>query len=291
MSTIGLFPNLLKRNSLKVCDHLLNWFAEKGYKVFLPEDAARLMNKAELAYNFEELIKNIDIAVTLGGDGTLLNVARQLASHEVPILGINMGHMGFLTEIELPDLYRDLSLFYEKKYFIDTRMMLEAKVIRDKILLEKFVALNDAVVTKGPFARLIRLKTYSNGSYIDTYPSDGLIISTPTGSTAYSLSAGGPIINPNVELLLLTPICPHTLRSRSIVLSKDDTVKIQVIAEHPEIMLTVDGQQGYRLLPGDEVIVKKSDLYTRLIRIKRRSFYDVLRKKLTEVNFESNFKE
>ena len=123
-------------------------------------------------------------------------------------------------------------------------------------VLKNFLALNDVVITKGPFSRLIRLKTYANEAYVDTYPADGLIISTPTGSTAYSLSAGGPIINPNMNLLLLTPICPHTLQSRSIVLSKDDIIKVKLLAEHPEVMLTVDGQQGYELLPGDQVIVK-----------------------------------
>ena len=124
---------------------------------------------------------------------------------------------------------------------------------------------------------MIRLKTYANEAYVDTYPADGLIISTPTGSTAYSLSAG-PIINPNMNLLLLTPICPHTLQSRSIVLSKDDIIKVKLLAEHPEVMLTVDGQQGYELLPGDQVVVKKSSFSTRLIRIKNRSFYDVQEK-------------
>jgi NAD+ kinase len=286
LKTVGLFPNLLKKNSARVANVIINWFQEKNYRVLLPDNAIKALDNTSSRLENGEIFDKIDIAVTLGGDGTLLNLARQLAPYEVPILGINMGHMGFLTEIELPDLYRDLELFVENKYFIDTRMMLEAQVVREKHVLEKFITLNDAVVTKGPFARLIRLKVFSNGAYIDTYPSDGLIISTPTGSTAYSLSAGGPIINPNMELLLLTPICPHTLRSRSIVLSKDDIIKIKVIAEHPDTMLTVDGQQGYRLLPGDEVIVKKSDYRTRLIRIKKRSFYDVLRKKLTEVNFK-----
>lgn len=286
MKTVGLFPNMLKKNSVRVTNAVINWFQERDCRVLIPDNVAESLDATATRIESDEIFDKIDVAVTLGGDGTLLNIARQLAPYEVPILGINMGHMGFLTEIELPDLYRDLELFVENKYFIDTRMMLEAQVIREKRILEKFITLNDAVVTKGPFARLIRLKVFSNGAYIDTYPSDGLIISTPTGSTAYSLSAGGPIINPGIELILLTPICPHTLRSRSIVLSKDDIIKIQVIAEHPDTMLTVDGQQGYRLLPGDEVIVKKSDYRTRLIRIKKRSFYDVLRKKLTEVNYK-----
>ncbi|WP_422443880.1 NAD(+)/NADH kinase [Thermoanaerobacterium sp. DL9XJH110] len=282
MTKVGLFPNLSKKNSTGIVRNIVHWLLENKFDVLLPEEAAKVIDMPDLSKGFEDPLKDVDLAVTLGGDGTLLNVARRLAPYGVPILGINIGHLGFLTEVELSDLYVDLERLKSKKYFIDTRMMIEANVIREGRQLAGFLALNDVVVTKGPFARLVRLKTTANGAYIDTYPSDGLIISTPTGSTAYSLSAGGPIINPNVEVLLLTPICPHTLQSRSIVLSKDDIIKVQVVAENPDIMLTVDGQQGYKLLPGDEVVVKKSDCYTKLIRLKNRSFYDVLRKKLTE---------
>ena len=201
-----------------------------------------------------------------------------MAFYKIPILGINMGNLGFLTEIELSDLYTDLAYLKTQNYNIDIRMMLDAHVYRGSKVLKRFLALNDVVVTKGPFARLIRLKTYASDSYIDTYPADGIIISTPTGSTAYSLSAGGPIINPDMSLLLLTPICPHTLQSRSIILSEDDIIRVEFLAEHPEVLLTVDGQQGYKLQPGDQVIVKKSNISTRLIRLKKRSFYDAKEK-------------
>lgn len=282
MQTIGLYPNLLKKNLISVAKGLIKWFQEHDYPVLLPENVAEFLEMSHLSTDTNKLIEKIDMAVTLGGDGTLLSVARQMAPYKIPILGINMGHLGFLTEVELSDLYHDLECLNTNDYNVDIRMMIEAQVIRGKDTLKKFLALNDVVITKGPFARLIRLKAYANDSYIDTYPADGLIISTPTGSTAYSLSAGGPIINPNMELLLLTPICPHTLQSRSIVLSRNDIVKVKLLAEHPEVMLTVDGQQGYKLLPKDQVIVKKSPYTTRLIRVKKRSFYDVLRKKLSE---------
>jgi len=282
MLTVGIFPNLYKKNTINVAKGLINWFMDRGYLVKLSKEVAELLNMSHLSTEADELIGKIDIAVTLGGDGTLLGVARRIAPYKIPILGINMGHVGFLTEIELSDLYTDLECFNRKEYNIDVRMMLEAKVVRNKQVLKEFLALNDVVVTKGPFARLIRLKTYANEAYVDTYPADGLIISTPTGSTAYSLSAGGPIINPDMNLLLLTPICPHTLQSRSIILSKDDVIKVKVLADHPEVMLTVDGQQGYKLLPKDTVIVNRAAFSTRLIRIKKRSFYDVLRKKLNE---------
>ncbi|GAQ26132.1 MULTISPECIES: NAD(+)/NADH kinase [Tepidanaerobacter] len=282
LTTLGLYPNVNKKNLTKLVSGLINWLESRGYSVVLPKDIADVLSISEHSIETEDFFQRIDIAVTLGGDGTLLNVARHVAPYKIPILGINLGHVGFLTEIELADLYTDLERFSKNSYTIDYRMMLETQVVRDGEVLEKFLALNDAVVTKGPFARLIRLKTYANEEYIDTYPADGLIIATPTGSTAYSLSAGGPIIHPNMNLLLLTPICPHTLRSRSIVVSENDVIKVKLLADHPEIMLTVDGQQGYKLLPGDQIIIKKSNFLTRLIRLKERSFYDVLRKKLSE---------
>jgi len=282
MQTVGIFPNLRRENMKKVAKSLVRWFQDRNYQVKLSVEVAESLNLLHLATDTEELAANIDVAVTLGGDGTLLGVARLVAQYEVPILGINMGHVGFLTEIELGDLFADLESFHRREYEIDVRMMLEAKVIREEEILKEFLALNDVVITKGPFARLIRLKTYANDAYVDTYPADGLIISTPTGSTAYSLSAGGPIIRPDMNLLLLTPICPHTLHSRSIILSEDDAIKVTVMADHPEVMLTVDGQEGYKLLPKDTVVVNKAAFSTRLIRIRKRSFYDVLRKKLSE---------
>ncbi|MGI6485756.1 MAG: NAD(+)/NADH kinase [Tepidanaerobacteraceae bacterium] len=285
MNKIGIYPNVSKKNIRNITEKIIKWFECNNFSVSLPVDIATHIELSNYAEKNDELLKTADMCITLGGDGTLLNIAKVVAPYDIPILGINLGHLGFLTEVEFPDLFSELEHLKTKKYFIDTRMMLEAEVTRDNRILKSFFALNDVVVTKGPFARLIRLKTSAGGAYIDTYPADGIIISTPTGSTAYSLSAGGPIIKPDMELMLLTPICPHTLQSRSIVISTNDTVKIQVIAEHPEVMVTVDGQQGYELLPGDEVTVKKSIYKTKLVRIKNRSFYDILRKKLSETNF------
>lgn len=281
MIAIGLFPNLSKKKSLEITSEIFLWFKKNNYNILVPKEVKKSLNLCCTSIETSNLT-NIDIAITLGGDGTLLNIARLMAPYSIPVLGINMGHLGFLTEIEISDLYVSLNRLKEGDYFIDKRMMLEAQVIRDNRAIEKFIALNDVVITKGPFARLIRLKTMANDSYIDTYPADGLIVSTPTGSTAYSLSAGGPIINPNIELILTTPICPHTLHSRSIVLSKDDIIKVQILDKQPDAMLTVDGQQGIELLSKDVVLVKRSSYYTRLLRLKKRSFYDVLRKKLNE---------
>lgn len=282
MHRVGLFLNLSKNNALNVATSLARWLKENNYEVFTESSIVNKLGLPVEYNNLEELAKNIELAITLGGDGTLLNVARKLAPYEIPVLGINLGHLGFLTEIEVPDLFSDLELLKRGKFYIDKRMMVEAKVFREEKFVKNFLALNDVVVTKGPFARLIRLKTSVNDAYVDTFNADGLIIATPTGSTAYSLSAGGPLVAPNVEVLILTPICPHTLQNRSMIISPHDSVTIQVVAEHQEIMLTVDGQLGYRLQPYDKVVVKKSKHYTKLVRIKSRSFYDVLRKKLRE---------
>ncbi|KXG78153.1 NAD kinase [Fervidicola ferrireducens] len=282
MQRIGLFLNLCKNNALSVATSLVQWLKENNYDVFTESSIVNKLGLPVESNNLEELAKNIELAITLGGDGTLLNVARKLAPYDIPILGINLGHLGFLTEIEVPDLYSDLELLKRGKFYIDKRMMIEAKVFREEKFVKNFLALNDVVVTKGPFARLIRLKTSVNNAYVDTFNADGLIIATPTGSTAYSLSAGGPLVDPNVEVLLLTPICPHTLQNRSMIISPNDSITVQVVAEHQEIMLTADGQLGYRLQPYDKVVVKKSQYYAKLVRIKSRSFYDILRKKLRE---------
>jgi NAD+ kinase len=279
---VGLFLNLSKNNALNVATSLIRWLKENNYEVFTESSIVNKLGLPVEYNNLEELAKNIDLAITLGGDGTLLNVARKLAPYEIPVLGINLGHLGFLTEVEVSDLFSDLELLKRGKFYIDRRMMVESKVFREEKFVKNFLALNDVVVTKGPFARLIRLKTSVNDAYVDTFNADGLIIATPTGSTAYSLSAGGPLVAPNVEVLILTPICPHTLQNRSMIISPHDSITIQVVAEHQEIMLTVDGQLGYRLQPYDKVVVKKSKHYTKLVRIKNRSFYDVLRKKLRE---------
>lgn len=281
MTTIGIFPNLLKKNIKRVLADIIKWCENNNFKVLVKTDIQDMVTDVSKIKS-SDIINKIDVALTLGGDGTLLRVARHVAPFNIPILSINMGHLGFLTEIELSDLYNDLELLKQGSYYIDKRMMLEAQIIRNKKKLESFLALNDVIITRGFFSRLIRLNTFVNNSFLDTYPGDGLIISSPTGSTAYSLSAGGPIISPNVEIILLTPMCPHTLHSRSIIFSKDDTIKVKLLEEQPKVMLTVDGQQGLQLLPGDEVVIKKANYHTKLLRFKKRSFYDVLRKKLRE---------
>jgi len=281
ISNIGIYPNFAKQNSINLSKNVIEWLLEKNIKVFLTEDKAMTLDLPELGLNWTGFIKQSDIIVILGGDGTLLKVARKVAPNETPLLGVNLGNLGFLTEVEVPELFDALTKVLNNDFVIEKRMMLEATVLKHNIEFQNFIALNDVVVTKGPFARLVHLEVYVNNEYIETYPADGLIVSSPTGSTAYSLSAGGPIVNPNVDLLLITPICPHTLHSRSIIISEDEKIRVVIKADHRDIMLTMDGQQGFKLRPNDEVIVKKANCYTKLIRLKKRSFYEVLRKKIS----------
>lgn len=280
METVGLFPNLCKKSSITITENLIKWFYKKGINVYIPKEVVKLITVP----NYKEQVKleDVDIAITLGGDGTLLGAARQLAPLDIPILGINMGRVGFLTEVEICDMYTDLDKLINKDYQIQKRIMLEAQVVREKQPLQKLIALNDVIITKNAFPRLVRLGVFVNDEYVNTYPGDGIIVATPIGSTGYSLSAGGPIVPPNLDALVFTPICPHTLLNRSIILSKDDVIKIQLYLEQKEVVLTIDGLKGYKLLPHDEIIIKKSEFYTKLVKIRDRSFYNILRERLNE---------
>ena len=234
----------------------------------------------ELKHLGATIVKDIseaDMLVVLGGDGTLLNAARETARYDVPILGINLGNLGFLTSLEKNEI-GPLKQILNGEYTIDKRMMLEVQV-RDK----KFFALNDVVVSRNSISRVVDIEVRDGTELLDKYRADGLIIATPTGSTAYSMSAGGPIVEPGAPLMLVTPICPHSLHSRSIVVSSKRTLSVTV--QRPEkhgALVTVDGQDGCELLDGCEVVVKKSKHVAQLVRIHGISFFDTLRKKMAE---------
>jgi len=181
-------------------------------------------------------------------------------------------------------MYTALELILNCQYSIETRMMLQVAVNREDIELEAFYALNDAVISKGSFSRLIHLKAYIDEEFVNNYVADGLIVATPTGSTAYSLSAGGPIVSPNLESILLTPICPHSLNSRSLVISSKEVVKVYVEDSSSDIIMTIDGQEGFRLVQGDIIIIKKANIYTHLVRVTGKSFYKLLHEKLYDID-------
>jgi NAD+ kinase len=218
--------------------------------------------------------------IVLGGDGTLLSVARLVRDYEVPILGVNLGGLGFLTEITLEELYRVLERVVQGDFTTDERVVLNASVIRRGERMAEFIVLNDAVINKGALARIIDLETTINGEYLTTFKSDGLILSTPTGSTAYNLSAGGPIVYPSLHCIIITPICPHTLTNRPIVIPDDVEIRATLKTKQQEVILTLDGQLGFTLEFEDVVEVKKAEGHILLIKSPYRHYFEVLREKL-----------
>ena len=224
-----------------------------------------------------------DLLLTFGGDGTLLRGARMVAAHHTPVLGVNLGHLGFLTSIRPDELEAALEGLFAGEYWLDTRFTLEARVVdRDGTEGTRYLALNDAVLHKGGFARVIRLavRLGEEGEEVAAYSADGLILATPTGSTAYSLSAGGAIVAPSMECLLATPICPHTLALRPLVLPADTRIEVEIREPSAEVVLTVDGQEGEALVPGDRLVVTRGEATVPLVRFPEQSFFTTLRRKL-----------
>lgn len=228
----------------------------------------------------EPNVTEAELAIVLGGDGTLLGVARQLAPYAVPLLGINVGHLGFLTESEPSELGPVVSQIIEGQYNLEKRLMIEAAVLRDGAEIARFTALNDAGLGKASFARMVTVEVHVDDVYVDTYRGDGVIVSTPTGSTAYSLSCGGPIVSPQVQVMVLTPICPHTLFSRPCVIDSNQVVRMTVQDMQDDVALMIDGQEGVRMDCGDQIIICKAAFDTILVRLPDREFFDVLREKL-----------
>ena len=283
MFTIGVFPNTNKANADLVLKRIVDFYKTKKVKLLLPQKAANELGYAYLGT--ENLLdEKIDIGLTIGGDGTLLNACRKVADRDIPVCGINIGRLGFLADIELTELESKLDKILNNDYRIEERLMIAAIIKRDSAMTYVGSAINDIVVTKGGFARMLTLGLSIDDYLIANYQADGLIVSTSTGSTGYSLSAGGPIINPSLKLLLVTPICPHTLNARPMIISQDEVVRINIAASHTDIVLTFDGQDSYHLLPGDEVIVKKSPLIAQIIKFEDKNYYHTMRTKLWKGN-------
>ena len=268
--------------------HLLEigeWLSARGFTpVFERETAGLIPTSANRQIDSKErLATDVDMVLVLGGDGTLLSMADCIgeAGSAIPILGVNFGSLGFPTEVTLPELYRSLEAALGGRAHIEERLMLRATTTRDGQVFARSIALNDAVITKAARSRMIDLSVSVGDEFVTRVKADGLIIATPTGSTAYNLAAGGPIVEPSVDALVLTPIAPHTLTNRPIVIPAASAVRVQPnMAERDEIFVTFDGQAGFQLEAGDEIQVKRSDKPLRLIRPSTRSYFEVLRTKL-----------
>lgn len=275
----GLIINLNKENARKLAVDLINWLNQRKIGVYLPEEAQKVLTAEKTRLWTEGL--ELEMILVMGGDGTILRAARQVKDTGTPILAVNLGQLGFLSEVEPSGIYGALEKYLAGNYSLETRNMLEARVFRRGTEITRVVALNDLVVNKGAFSRMISLETYAGGEYVATYPADGLIVASTTGSTAYSLSAGGPLVSPELEAMIITPICPHSLAVRPLVLPVTQEVKVTIRSEIEEIMLTADGQQGFKLLPLDTIKYAKARETARFVRICGRNFYSNLRKKLS----------
>ncbi len=262
-----------------VVTELEKWLRERGLEVVLGTRSAAATNSTGL--QFPELSERADLIIVLGGDGTLLAVARGLADHQVPILGVNLGTLGFLSETSLTELYTTLEAVLDGGYRVETRMRIDVAVTRDGESRGRYTALNDAVIAKTALSRMIDLETLTDGVEVTTYHADGVIVSTSTGSTAYSLSAGGPLLLPTFEAILLTPICPHTLTQRPLVLPADCTVELRVRdSRGGEVQLTIDGQVGCDVHEGDCIQVTRSPHPVELVVLPERNRFEVMRTKL-----------
>jgi len=261
-------------------DRLKKWLNRRSISAYLEEMSTR--DGSDRSGETTSVIpRDVHFIVVLGGDGTLLGAARQVAKYGIPILGVNLGGLGFLTEIPLKRLYAVLELMMDGRLEIETRVMLETMVMRDNEEISRFRVLNDVVISKGAPARIIDLDVHINQELLTTFRADGLIISTPTGSTAYNLSAGGPIIYPTLASIILTPICPFTLSNRPIILSDSHQVQVTLAKNVDQgVSLTCDGQIGFDLLFGDKVIIRKSKETLRLIKSPDQTYFEILRTKL-----------
>jgi NAD+ kinase len=252
----------------------------EGVRTWASERSVRVLDDAGLDQFLSAGGEGLDLLVVLGGDGTLLSAVRTLRGCPVPLLGVNLGSLGFLTEITLGELYPTLEMVLEGKTFLEPRATLAGTVERGEKRIGEYQVLNDLVVNKGALARISELEVRVNGRYLTTYKADGLILATPTGSTAYSLSAGGPIVSPELPAIVLSPICPHTLTHRPILLADDAEIEIQLVFKNGEVYLTLDGQEGFDLREGDVVRARKSERQVLLVRSPSRDYYQVLRTKL-----------
>jgi NAD+ kinase len=285
VSSVGI---VAKTNLRAATSHLVDigaWLDKRGVQAVFETETAALMppSGGRRIADKQALVADVDMVVVLGGDGTLLSIADAIgvARSGIPMLGVNFGSLGFLTEVTLPEMYTCLETALSGTAHIEERMMLRSTTTRDGITCEDHIVLNDVVVTKAARSRMIDLSVWVGDEFVTRVKADGLIVATPTGSTAYNLAAGGPIVQPTLDALLLTPIAPHTLTNRPIVIPSAAPIRVQPhMDHHTEIYVTFDGQAGFQARPGDEIRVCRADGMLRLIRPTTRSYFAVLREKL-----------
>ncbi len=280
MKTAAIISKPDKRDLEGIAPQVADWLKSHGYQVVADPETAAYLPGVTVIDRGKMAEKSPEFALVLGGDGTMLAAARAVAQAGIPIMGVNMGALGFLAEVPLDELYPALEALVQDRCQVETRSMIHCHLMRGQERLAHYDAMNEAVVGKGAIARMNEFELRVDGEFVASYKADGLIVSTPTGSTAYSLAAGGPILAPDVDAFIITPISPHALTHRPVVVKDTAEVRIQIKSVGEEAFLTVDGQEGVAVLDGDEVTCRKSARQVRLLRRTRRNFFDVLRAKL-----------
>ena len=278
MKKVGIIPNIEKEKSKVAAEKIISFLQEKGFEALIEKEAVEALNIDIAGCDEKELYSESEFIVVLGGDGTMLNAGKIACEHNTPLIGINLGHLGFLTDTDTSGMESSLTKVIEGDYNLEKRMMIEAEVNSASEGTNSFYCLNEFALSRG---NMVEVGVYVNDEYIDDFFGDGVLVSTPTGSTAYNLSAGGPILKTDSNMLAITPICPHTLYARSIVVGADDVVKLVIDRySKTDLSAVVDGMHVSAVNKDDTVIIKKSDKYVTIIKTNKMGFYDVLREKM-----------
>ncbi|MGB8459841.1 MAG: NAD(+)/NADH kinase [Candidatus Acidiferrum sp.] len=278
--TIGVISRPRRANLSTVVPPLLLWLEAQGLRVVYDEETASALPTPSKAQSREHLANQADILLVLGGDGTLLAAARVAAPRCIPILPVNMGSLGFLTSFTVDELYPALEETLAGRSSMSERVMLQVELLRGEAVVDRQHVLNDAVLNKSALARMIELELFIDNDFVCRYRADGLVLSTPTGSTAYSLSAGGPIVHPSVEAFIITPICPHTLTDRPVVVRDSSCIEVKLAGNAESVFLTLDGQKGIPMQSEDRIRITRSPLCLKLIQPPKKSYFEILRSKL-----------
>ena len=277
--TFGIYGNTAKPVIKKITKQLISFLSRKNISFILHSELGKLLgkNKKYATANEKDLPGQCDMLIALGGDGTILSAARLVGKHKTPILGVNLGKLGFLAEISVDELEECISDILKKKFIVEERLALQAISKKDK---KKYFGLNEIVIDNGASPRVVELETYVNDDYLVTYSADGIVLATPTGSTAYSLAMGGPLVAPQSNVIIINPMAPHTLTARPVIVPDDSVIKVRVKFASKQIHISSDGQmEGFYDVPA-EFEIKKTDYKIKLVKRKQRTFYDLLRTKL-----------
>jgi NAD+ kinase len=278
--TMGVISRPRRSTLSALVPPLIRWLESRGLRVIYDEETASALPIPGEVQTREHLAQHSDILLVLGGDGTLLAAARVAAPRGIPILPVNMGSLGFLTSFTVEELYPALEETLAGRSSMSERVMLQVELLRGSTLLDLQHVLNDAVVNKSTLARMIELELFIDDDFVCRYRADGLVVATPTGSTAYSLSAGGPIVHPSVESFVITPICPHTLTDRPVVVRDSSTIEVKLAENSESVFLTLDGQKGIPMQSEDRIRITRSPQCLKLIQPPKKSYFEILRSKL-----------